>query len=502
LARSSARTDQNDGSPNLSGRTARLICYSRSAVSKLRTVTLLVIIGLLPAACKIAGSGPLAAATPALATASPFIASAIPALNSPTFSPTPPPVDPTVTATSPTATAQATATDTPKPQPPSLSESLLQIVESDDWQTLGMDPDQAARWERFARSGDRLSSEEENQYVQNFVQQWELVNVAAEHMVVPDDVRPALRVMILEHEIGGAEPVLYAAVANGFAPEGEQQLYLIALDAEGEPVGLLAAPVITGLRQQISVDGRYVEYVDAARNVHLLSADARQLTGEGHREETLLEMLGEVYTNLSSYTRSKLYPRYTFPIQGVESSFYTVETLLTHLQIVQMNEAFQLLSRPEFAPLKDAIFTQDTTVTIIEHADLYAGLTVLGSGVMQLDRRDLLGDKYILASVLIHEGAHILQPVPKGSAASSANACNLALRMEIGDRKIPEGFFDWTAEQILEGIDSQEIGAYHAGFWVLEQIGVLGEGYYWPDWREILSTGMINQRWIAGVCER
>jgi hypothetical protein len=288
--------------------------------------------------------------------------------------------------------------------------------------------------------------------------------------------------------------VLYAAVAEGELLDEGEQLFLLGRTRHDEPAGLVAAPPVEGMLQRISPDGQLVEYVDINRNSVLLYADARKLQEGPESDEVLLEMLGDLYRRNHSYSKSGLYPRYYFPVEGVEAQFFTLDTLLTHSQIVQMNEAFALLNRPEFAPLKNAIFSQGTAVAIIEGSDIFLGRTYLGTGVMQLNRRDLLGNKYWLVSVLAHEGTHILQTRP-----TSGNACRNALRREVGNQQIPDDFFSWSAEQVVEAIPTMEIGAYHVGFWVLEKLGVLQT--YVPTWRSILQTGKVENQWVSGACQ-
>jgi hypothetical protein len=110
-------------------------------------------------------------------------------------------------------------------------------------------------------------------------------------------------------------------------------------------------------------------------------------------------------------------------------------------------------------------------------------LTYTGTGVVTIDRKDLFGNKYALASVLAHEAAHVLQGgLPKNFT------CQDVLRREIGNYTIPAGFYDWTAEELLAGIQDISIGAYHVSLWMLTQLNVQDGGWL----LSVIRTGQAN----------
>lgn len=409
-----------------------------------------------------------------------------------TLTPTPMPAD-TIFAPTETVEAQPTATSTTVITT-SLPDALLKIVQSDAWAGLGIEAEQKAAWENFAQTGSGIPSPDEQGYIQDFVTQWDVLNAAAGEQIVPSDAQVVYRVSTFAHQGGSPQPVLYAAVGNSKAPNGQEQLFLIARDRKNEPVGLEAAPLMDGMFQRIRQDGQYIEYVDSGKKNVLLFADARKLAPGRQSEEVLMQMMGDLFSNNDAYMESSIFPRYYFPVEGVNSQFFTFETLMTYNQILQMNDAFQLLDRPDFAPLKNAIFNKDISVTIIKGSNVFLGRTYLGTGVMQLNRQDLLGNKYWLVSVLSHEGTHTLQTLPTGG-----DQCKNGLRREVGDMTIPQDFFNWDANQVLDAIPSMNIGAYHVGFWVLAKLGLLDR--YVPDWRSILQTGKISGQWVANGCQ-
>lgn len=112
-----------------------------------------------------------------------------------------------------------------------------------------------------------------------------------------------------------------------------------------------------------------------------------------------------------------------------------------------------------------------------------AGLTYSGAGVVELDRRDLFGNRYQLASVIAHEGSHVLQ-----GPAKSEEDCAGTLRREVGDQIIPTGFYDWTGEQLLEAIKAGKIGAYHVSLWVLTSLGIKDLGRL----QQVIHTGKVG----------
>jgi hypothetical protein len=208
----------------------------------------------------------------------------------------------------------------------------------------------------------------------------------------------------------------------------------------------------------------------------------------------LRRRLDEVYRKNSPFTRAGLYPRYFFPVEGVGAAFYLVENSLSFQQILQMNEAFALFERPNLQPLKTTFFSANTSVLIVEQMDVAAGVTYSGTGVIELDRRDLFGNKYYLAEVLAHEGSHVLQGKMTGNSS-----CKQVLQREVGDQTIPSGFLAWSGEELIEGVRKHTIGAYHVSLWVLNQVGLRGREI--DLLRQVIQTGQMYGQSLTPFCK-
>jgi hypothetical protein len=256
---------------------------------------------------------------------------------------------------------------------------------------------------------------------------------------------------------------------------------MVAHDESGLGVGLVLAPQIEKLRQRISPDGESVHYLNQKGEV-VLSADGRALgIGTAH-EQQLDNSLRQLY-GWSDYGNRAIYPRFRYTLPDVYAGFYALEENLTYNQIVLLRETLQLYDRSELAAFKPAIFHDGIAYIFYKNIDLASGLTYSGTGVIGIDRRDLFGNKYALASVLAHEGAHVLQGGLRDGAA-----CSEVLRREIGDGTIPPGFYGWTAQELLAAVEKLEVGAYHVSLWMLYKLG-LGK----QQWLEnAIYTGIVD----------
>lgn len=394
-------------------------------------------------------------------------------------------------ADGPTATLRPSPTPTLDPDA-RLSLRLSEAIEANDWPVQGLDPALASSWEQFSRQGGDLGAAE-LEMLEQFLDRWDLLQQAAEMARLPGDADLTLRVEMLPEASGMTRPVLYAVV-GGQEESEETQLFLLAHDTLGEVAGLAAAPIITGLEQRIGADGWLVEYVDPQKERVMLRADAHKLDLSRQADELLKRRLDEVYLKNSPFTRGGIYPRYYFPVEGVGAGFYLVEKSLTFQQILQLNEAFSLFERPNMVPLKTTFFGAGTSVVIVEQMEIAAGLTYAGTGVIELDRRDLFGNKYYLAEVLAHEGSHVLQ----GNMAKSAG-CDQALKREVGDQKIPADFFTWTGDQLIDAVRKHTIGAYHVSLWVLNEVGLRGRDI--DLLREVIQTGQMFGQSLVPFCK-
>lgn len=392
--------------------------------------------------------------------------------------------------TTSTPTSKLTITNSPTPQ---IERMLLQLINSEAWPIIGLDQDRVTAWEAFARHGDELSNDELT-LAQDLLMQWHTLQEAAQIALVSAKSSVNYRVAEFRHESGEARLVLYATVESSQDEEDGEQLFLVARNRRDRIAGLVAAPFINGLWQRISSDGRYVEYFDPKKDTVLLYADARKLEMGYGNEVALKKRLDELYRKNHPYVIASLYPRYFFPVQDVEASFYTLEEALSYSQILQMNEAFALFSRPKLEPLKKAFFGKNTSVMIVERLPTAVGLTYSGTGVVELDRRDLFGNKYYLAEVLAHEGSHVLQGRLKGK-----DACKEILRREIGDAQIPPDFWDWTADELISNLRDLRIGAYHVSLWVLHQLGIQGREI--QILQEVIRSGGYNGVSVTPFCK-
>jgi hypothetical protein len=210
-----------------------------------------------------------------------------------------------------------------------------------------------------------------------------------------------------------------------------------------------------------------VQYLDNKGRV-LVTVDEPTLEANNDQDNMLRQILEGIYGVDSPYAKASTYPRFRFPMDGMEAGFYALDVNLTYLQIVRLREALDLFNRATFASMKSDLFSADIAYVVIDKiSGSTAGLTYAGTGVVELDRRDLFGNRYILASVIAHEGSHVLQ------GAMPANAgCDTNVRREIGDQTIPDGFYNWDATTLLQAIKDSKIGAYHVSLWMLYKLGV------------------------------
>lgn len=398
---------------------------------------------------------------------------------------------PTPTSTQPaTATRKATGAaaaasvaSTPLPPP---GEALAGIIDGPEWDGLGLAPERAAAWEAFAAGKSSLDSSELRR-LNDFLAQWRELEALAGAPHIPSSLAVTYRTLEGEDDQGNPRLLLYPEAANG-------RPALVARTASGKAVGLVAAPSLEGFEARIRPDGQAVQYVDA-RDGHAtvrLYVEAAALKEK--EDKTLLKALALHFARNTPYMKNHIFPRFYFPAAQVETAFYGVDKLLTYPQIVHMNEAFDLFNRPELEPLKTALFTRGTSVVVIENLNWALGVTFTGSKVMAISRRNLLGNRYEVAEVLAHEGAHVIQgPLPIGG-----DLCAAKLKREVAGRTIPEGFTRLPAGQVMALVRAGKIGTYHVSLWVLSQLGVSGAR---TDFiASVIRTGTANGQPVV-VCE-
>lgn len=407
----------------------------------------------------------------------------------PTLAPTSPP--PTLTATTaPTASPTPAETATPSRTPPPPPEVVLaEIIAGPDWAELGLPSERAAAWEAYAAGTGKLDRDELRR-LNDFVAQWRELQALDGQPHLPKAFDVTYRTLESEDDQGNLRTQLYPVAADGTP-------LLVARTASGKAVGLALPPPLDGFDLRISPDGRSVQYVDAhpgsAAGVTRLYADAIAL--DETDDETLLKALSFNYPKNSPYMKEHIFPRFFFPAPQVGTAFYCLEKTLSYQQIVHMNEAFELFDRVELQPLKLALFPSGTSIVVIENLQTALGVTFTGSKVMAISRKNLLGNRYEVAEVLAHEGAHVLQ----GDLPKSGDKCAALLRMEVADKTIPEDFAKLSAQQVLDLVRQRKIGSYHVSLWTLNQLGVSGA---MTDWlTRVIHTGAADGQPIV-TCKK
>ncbi len=447
---------------------------------------LLFFAGLVLIACKLAYQLPVATATPGFFPTQTF------------------PTSPTLTAiTPPTSTSSSqpvflpTATAPVTPLAASISrrnlrDELAALLGTGRWADLGLPVDLSEKWTAYAGGQVDLADSEQEQ-LRDFLDQLQQLDGLAGALLIPKDAGLAYRTSLAGSESELPRVVVYAVRAQNEPDQETESLFLVARGADGQGVGLVEAPAIPGLYQRIHASGYDVEYFDPGNQRVLLLADAYRLERGKPEDETLKARLEEIYPSGSDYVGESVYPRYFFPVEGIEAGFFTLEKSLTYNQILQLNEAFDLYNRPTLQPLKAAFFGKGISVVIVERLKLASGVTYTGTGVVELDRQELFGNKYYLAEVLAHEGAHVLQGPLKNTSQ-----CSDLLRREVGNQTIPYGFYDWSAEELVEEVKAEVAGAYHVSLWMLTHLGIKGPEIQWLQ--DVIRTGTANGQSLLLDC--
>jgi hypothetical protein len=249
------------------------------------------------------------------------------------------------------------------------------------------------------------------------------------------------------------------------------------------PASSFAAPAINGLNLKAGQLPGSAEYLDS-RGRSVLLVEALPLSDGSEHSVQLKKLLDQIYEPSSPYVQSGDYPRFSYPLPGIQAGFFAVDANLSASQVVLLKEALELFNRPVFANMQPELFAPSTAYVLIDKlSGDTAGLTYAGTGVVELDRRDLFGNKYLLASVIAHEGSHVLQG-PELSGASCADI----LRREVGDQTIPAGFYQWDATTLLQAIKDGQIGAYHVSLWMLTRLGIKNTGWV----VQAIKTGLVD----------
>jgi hypothetical protein len=247
--------------------------------------------------------------------------------------------------------------------------------------------------------------------------------------------------------------------------------------------GDFLAPVINGLNLKPDQLAGTAEYLDSQGRSVLL-VEALPLNDGSEHAIQLKKLLDQIYGPSSPYAQNGVYPRFRYPLPGIQAGFFAVDANLSASQVLLLKEALDLFSRPVFADMQPDLFDPGIAYVLIDKiSGDTAGLTYAGTGVVELDRRDLFGNKYLLASVIAHEGSHVLQ----GAEASDAS-CADRLQREVGNQTIPGGFYQWDAATLLQAIKNGQIGAYHVSLWMLTHLGIKNTGWV----VQAIRTGLVD----------
>ena len=120
--------------------------------------------------------------------------------------------------------------------------------------------------------------------------------------------------------------------------------------------------------------------------------------------------------------------------------------------------------------------------------DRFSGMASSGSGIAWLDPKKIIGNRYYLAEVIAHEGAHLLQ--------KPTNNCEVVLQYEIGSGTIPPKIYGWSADELMKALQANQIGAYHISLWVLYKLGI--KDLQTVQW--VIQNGRANQQILLVNC--
>jgi len=360
------------------------------------------------------------------------------------------------------------------------------VVDSGKWDQLALPEQISSRWQGFAAGQLELTQTETSMMVA-FLKQWGELTRLLDKSQLNNKAQFQLRAQITPDVQIGDHIALYLIDETS----GALRYLMVARDTRANPVGLLLAPIIDGLDQHVSSDGNFIEYYDPNGRT-ILQADARKLDIENPKEKKLRDRLEALYPS-NKYFAYASYPRFFLPLAGIKTGFYGLEESLSAMQIIQLNEAFALYNRPELKDLTSTLFGPQVSVIVTNELGRAVGLTYTGTGVVELDRQDLFGNKYWIAMVLAHEASHVLQ----GALPDQAVTCTEIEKREVGNHKIPEGFYGWTADELVQAVKDQRIGAYHVSLWMMNRLGIKNL----KPFQDIIYTGKVNGQSVVIDCK-
>jgi hypothetical protein len=447
----------------------------------------LVLISLQANACRLLSPGLATPTLPALAASPSNLVQ--PASTKVPNSTTPP----TTSSTTPPTASPTPIPSSPQPQTETpdlrieLRQELAVLVAKPEWVDLGLSDEHRAAWEEFA-AGTADLSEDELIALRSFLQRWQVLSELAKKPV-PWNAKVSLHVNEIPDAQGSSKPMLYAVQKDADPKSKQNQLFLIAHDKKGGPTALVLAPIIEGLSQRPGAEGEYVEYV-LETGEWLLRADARPLDKNLPTQEALIEMLKE-NDSAKEYQQASVYPRFYFNIPEIASAFYLIEKLTLN-QLKLLISVFDTFNQEKFAALKPFIFPPGEEVAYLVSREPHALAAALAlpmggtppQGIILLYSKNVFSSKYETASGLAHEAVHISQGTPPGCDDPQGR-----LKREIGDGTIPDDFYDWSAEQIIQAARNGQIGAYHMSLWMSLRLGVDNLVRFYTS---IIKTGTVN----------
>ena len=410
----------------------------------------------------------------------------------PTITPTKTP-EPSATRT-PTITPPPSRTPTQTPLPYANAAKISvdeqralmgMVIASGKWEQLELPEPINSDWQRFAEEQGALGANETD-LMFSFFAQWGMLNDLVEKSPIKSKSRIQFKSLITADNENVNHIAVYLIDKDTDVP----QYFLIVRDGHSKPVGILPAPQLTDLDAQVSMDGGYIDYYDSEGRLMLL-ADARKLDVNDLKEKKLRDRLEHLYP-YNKYFAYASYPRFFLPVEGIKAGFYGLEETLTAAQILQLNEAFLLFNRPELLALRNAFFGSGVSVIIINDLGRAVGLTYTGTGVVEIDRQDLFGNKYWITMVLAHEASHVLQ----GALPDAAMSCAEIEKREIGDHKIPVDFYGWSADELITAVKSLRIGAYHVSLWIMNKLGIKNL----KPFQDAIYTGKVNGQSVVIDC--
>lgn len=374
-----------------------------------------------------------------------------PAEVAPAAKPTEPAIA-TAPVQSPTATTRPT--EMPTPTADVLGEQLAGAP-WEQWQNAGVPVEDLQRWQ----AGASGLSEAERATAADFVAQWTMFNQLKKSTAIPGDVVFELRVSQLQDDDGNERLSVYAV--DGVSG----RLYGFRHDRRdvARKGGLVLMPEITGLQQRWSSDREWVEYIDAQGQL-IMRGDA--ISG-GVKLQNAWEKAG--------YTQPEIrggVPRYFLP--GLQSEFSGLERLSAS-QRQTLIDSF-VLARTEH-PLIYQLMDQNYYIIT---TDTDGGAR--GGVVIRLNQGVFRDGPVVAMEYEAHESAHAAE-FRQGIYCD--NQEKNSLEQEIGDGTIPEGFYDWSEEELIQNLPN--LGAYHVSLWILHRHGATRREAFVAD--KILNPG-------------